>query len=445
MKPTAPPLTSSVPAGAPPQAGAAQRPKARLSLRTNVAWTLAGNVVYAGCQWAMLIVLAKLGTPADVGMFSLGLAVTAPVMLLANLQLRQLQATDARGEYLFGDYLALRLATTALALAVVGGIVAAGGYDRSTALTVLWIGLAKAFECISDVYYGLLQQQERMDRISQSMIVKGPLSLAAMAAGVYLSGSVVGGAAGLAAAWALLLAGFDMPSAAWLTRRAAAEQTAQAAAGSLAPRWHGPTMLRIAWLALPLGVVMMLISLNANLPRYFIEGRLGADQLGIFAAMAYLMQAGAQVVHAVGQAATPRLARYYAADDPRDFHRLLRRLLLIGAVLGAGGVTVALVAGRWVLTLLYKPVYAERADVFLVLMAAAAFTYLSSMFGYAATAARHIRSQPVIYGGMVLATAASCLLLIEPYGLMGAALAVLASSIAGTLGFGLLALLRENQ
>src|SRR5262245_13252375 len=71
----------------------------RPSLRTNFLWTLAGNVVYAGCQWGMLIVLAKLGTPAMVGEFSLGLAICAPIFMLSNLNLRGVQATDARGEY----------------------------------------------------------------------------------------------------------------------------------------------------------------------------------------------------------------------------------------------------------------------------------------------------------------------------------------------------------
>ena len=86
-------------------------------------WTFAGNVVYSGSQWGMLMVLAKLGSPEMVGQFALGLAVTAPVIMFANLQLRGVQATDARREYRFGHYLALRLFTTALAILVITGIV----------------------------------------------------------------------------------------------------------------------------------------------------------------------------------------------------------------------------------------------------------------------------------------------------------------------------------
>lgn len=68
-------------------------------------WTFIGNVVYAGCQWGMLVVLTKLGSPEMVGQFALGLAITAPVFRFADLRLRNVQATDTRREYLFGDYL----------------------------------------------------------------------------------------------------------------------------------------------------------------------------------------------------------------------------------------------------------------------------------------------------------------------------------------------------
>ena len=46
------------------------------ALRVTFAWTLAGNVVYAGCQWGMISILAKLGSAAGVGQFALGLATT---------------------------------------------------------------------------------------------------------------------------------------------------------------------------------------------------------------------------------------------------------------------------------------------------------------------------------------------------------------------------------
>ena len=38
-----------------------------ITLRRNFSWTFVGNLVYSGCQWGMLVVLAKLGSPGMVG------------------------------------------------------------------------------------------------------------------------------------------------------------------------------------------------------------------------------------------------------------------------------------------------------------------------------------------------------------------------------------------
>ena len=89
-----------------------------------------GNVGYAACQCAVLIVIAKLASAEAVGRFALALAVTAPLMIAASLQLRVVQATDARGDYPFAAYLGLRLAATALALVAVLAVALAAGYPR---------------------------------------------------------------------------------------------------------------------------------------------------------------------------------------------------------------------------------------------------------------------------------------------------------------------------
>src|ERR1700678_241367 len=89
------------------------------SLRRNFVWTLLGNLVYAGCQWCMLIALAKLTNAQMVGQFALALAITAPVFMLTGLQLRVVQATDAGHEYRFEEYFSLRLICTCVGLAAV--------------------------------------------------------------------------------------------------------------------------------------------------------------------------------------------------------------------------------------------------------------------------------------------------------------------------------------
>src|SRR5450755_1849007 len=91
-----------------------------LSLRSNFAWILTGNVVYAACQWGVIVALAKLGSSFMIGQFSLGLAIATPVLMFTNLHLRAVQATDACRLSSFGEYLRLRGAMTLCGLTVIG-------------------------------------------------------------------------------------------------------------------------------------------------------------------------------------------------------------------------------------------------------------------------------------------------------------------------------------
>ncbi|MGC2109043.1 MAG: hypothetical protein WA655_05965, partial [Candidatus Korobacteraceae bacterium] len=185
-------------------------PVAMPSLRTTFAWTLAGNVVYALCQWGMISGLAKLGSPAAVGQFALALAITAPVFMLTNLFLRGIQATDVRGDFVFSSYFTLRLIGTGAGLLIIACILALSHRSFATCGVVLFVGAAKAVESFTDVIAGLLQKHERLDQVAVSMILKGVCSLVAFSI-VYLRWhSVMFASAALCLAWLVVFVAYDL-------------------------------------------------------------------------------------------------------------------------------------------------------------------------------------------------------------------------------------------
>lgn len=399
------------------------RPLPMLSLRLNFIWTFLGNTVYAASQWGVLVLLAKLTSPEVVGQFALGLAVTAPLMMLANLNLRAVQATDAKNEFRFGDYLGLRLVTTALAMAAIVVAVLAVGYRREVGLLIIVIGMAKAFEAVSDIVFGLLQRHERMDRIAISMSIKGPLSLLALGVLMWLTGNILIGTVGMAIIWLGMLLLYDLRNAHFLS--------------TVNPIFSGSTLWRLTKLSLPLGIVMMLVSLSTNIPRYFIERLQGEQQLGYFAAMAYLMVVGNTVVGALGQSASPRLAKHYANSDRAAFQGLLIKVVGVGTALGLAGVSLALLFGSQILSVLYEPEYAIYSDVLIWLMFAAAFSYVASFLGYSMTAARYFRVQLPLFVLVVLILTCACAVLVPVNGILGAAQAMViaaAVQLVGALG-----------
>lgn len=397
------------------------RGRSEVRLRQNFAWTLAGNLTYSACQWGFVVVLSRLGNPEMVGQVALGLAIATPVFLLSQLQLRSLQATDASHvEYRPGDYLALRLVMTALALLVIVGVTIVARYRGQTALVIVLVAAAKACDSISDVFYGQLQQYEDMARIARSMVMRGILAVCALGASVRVTHSAAWGAFAWACAWAAVLVLYDARPTKVVSTQLV---------------WNWAAMRRLAGTAFPLGVVMMFLSLDANIPRYVIAHDLGEGALGLFAAVASLQAAGTVFVSAIGQTASPRLARYHFLGDHHSFRLLVQRLLAIAVLPGLLLIGVALVSGDAVPRLLFGPAFAHQGVVFLWLSVSMTTWLIVSVLGYAATAMRRIRFQPYVLGFVAVTTLMVCVFTVPRYGISGAAIAAAISAAVGCLLF----------
>ncbi len=387
------------------------------SLRENATWAVVGNVGYAACQCAILVVLAKLASAADVGLFALALAITAPVMLATSLQLRVVQATDARGDHPFAVYLGVRLVTTALALGAICAIAVAAGYPRPTLALIMTLALAKAFESVSDVVFGLLQQHEDLRRIALSMLAKGVLSVASMALVLWFGLGLFVATLAMAMAWGAWLVCFDLPAARRLTD----------VRPVLAPR----RLLPLAWLALPMGLGAGLQSLMTNIPRYAIAAHGGTAALGYFAGIAYLIAAGNQPVMALWAAASARLAQSFV-NDRAAYRRLSRRTLLVAGGMGVLTVAGAALVGAPLLAMLYTPDYALHAEVLVWLAVVAAVGYATSALTTSITAARRFPAQLGVVALTVAVSWLASVWLVPAFGLRGAAWALLIATLAQT-------------
>lgn len=388
-----------------------------LSLRRNAAWAFLGQIVFAASHWGGFIVLGRLGGPELLGRYALALAVVTPIMLFGRMQMRELQVADATQRHRFDDYRAVCLAGTSCAGLIILAI-AFLHHSWQAALPILLVALARGFENLSEVHYGLAHRHKRLDLVARSVMLRGALGLLALGTGFYLTQDLEIGLIGMAAAWGLVW---------WFLDRASAKQWRQPAGPEPARQRCLRARLHLARTAAPLAIAMLLVTLNPNVPRYFIEGVIGLEALGLFAAMAHFVIAGRMIINAFCQAASPRLADLYAAGARGEFRKLLLRLMGFSLLPGLAGVAVAVVFGRELLGLIYGPRFAEGADIFPWIMLVGLVLYLQTPLGYGLTAMHQFKIQPLMFGLVVLVNAAGCLLLVPRYGMLGAILPWMAS------------------
>jgi O-antigen/teichoic acid export membrane protein len=387
-------------------------------VRRNALWLLLGNAVYAASYWVQFMILAKAGGPSAVGSYAYALALAAPAVGFASLQLRSLLASDAVGAYALREYLTLRFAATGTAMVavlLVGWAISGTSTLRAVLASVCVMRMA---EGLSDIYYGVWQLRERMAIIAWGMAINGVASAALMAAAFALRTGVPGAAAGAALGSGIAFA--------FVHRRTRVVESMPSDGRAARLAWR--RLLRLAGQAAPLGVISLLNALQSSVPRYFIRASTNETALGLFAAAYQLPVAGGIVVGALGSAAVPRLASLHASGDVTAFRALTRKLLLAGALLGGVGVALSALVGGQILSLLYNSTFAAAEEMLVVISAATGLVFIASLEGYALTSARRIAIQPAILGLAVAVLAVACAVLVPRFGGVGAAWAIMAAS-----------------
>lgn len=393
----------------------------RLGLRANFSWTLAGTLTASGCQWIMLMVMAKLLPPEQVGYYALALAITSPVMMLSMLQLRAVQVTDIENRYQFADYLGVRLTTNVASALITFGImvILIGRYSFVVYVLIFIVLINKAIQATGDITYGLMQKHERLDRVAKSRIYRNVGAVFLLFVVLYFTRHLLLGVLAVGLWWLFILLTFD--------RRNVGRYT------YWMPRFHPKDLLHIMWIGLPMGVARGLVSLDQSIPRYFIEAHLGAGNLAVFAGMAYTVIAAGQCIEALGYATAARLAKYFVTSRS-SYLRLLSKMLAIAALIALATVLLGVLFGEQFLTLVYRKEYASQPVVFTWLLVVAGARMISSMLWHGLIAARRFKSQVPLSSIFLFISFVGCWFLVPTYGMKGAAWAMMLSVVVRILG-----------
>lgn len=392
----------------------------RRPLRQSFAYAAVGQGVYALTQWGTLAGLAKLGTPETVGYFALTIALTAPVVELTGLQLHVGQATDAAGQYRLRDYLTLRAVTGLVAFGMIFVLLFAGGRPGWFMITTLAMCLAKVVEGLSLICQGRFQRAERLDWVARSQVARGLLSLGGICLVFYWTKSLALAVATCAVLWAAVYFVHDLPVARSLEKHAGVS-------GGGADFVH---LMRLLWTSLPLGLAVGLNTLSANIPRYFVDAYFGPQELGIFAALAYV-GIGARLfylplIHTI----LPRLASLAQESKWQSFHQLLRKAFLLAVGTSAAIFFALALTGKVLLTVIYTPAYAEHNGLLLILGGGVLLHFVAAVAIAALQGCRRFTQVLTIYicGNLVLTAVVP--LGIQIGGLAGAAFGTIFGALA---------------
>jgi O-antigen/teichoic acid export membrane protein len=170
----------------------------------------------------------------------------------------------------------------------------------------------------------------------------------------------------------------------------------------------------------------MLMSLTANMPRYFVVHALGDSALGIFSATSYLAMAASVAISAIAESKVTQLSQLLAFGSLDKATRLLKATIRITLTLSAASLLGSAVLGKWILQRAYHYEHGGAVGLLMLMMVIAGVADLASVQGYALLAARRFRSYTATLIVSAAVCAVGCFYGVAAGGLRGAAFGCLA-------------------
>ncbi|WP_417208499.1 lipopolysaccharide biosynthesis protein [Antarctobacter sp.] len=393
-----------------------------LSLKRNIGFAMIGRGWYAATQFLIIALTARLGTPADVGAFTLASSIVTPLFFLATMGTRDVLTVDDLDRFNRADYLGLRITGSVAAVAVSMAVAfsAYGGRGWLVLGAVAGMAMVRFFGAQASLNHAMFQRAERLDYVAGSILLRSSAGLAGFAVVFWYTRDLPLALLAEAALWGLSYWGVDSR----LLRRLGLATPVAALKGT--------NLRRIGTLALwvlPVGLALWLMRAAHSIPPLVLERHAGLAAVGLFGALAYVHTVLSMLANAMSSAAAARLRRYARSGRIGDFRRLTRRMVIASLGLGALAVALAWLFGNPFVRFVFGADYVDRRLLTLIVLASALYLVAGPLVT-GVTALQAFRWRVAISGSCFLAGSIAALTLVPQHGALGAGGGFLASGAA---------------
>jgi O-antigen/teichoic acid export membrane protein len=372
-----------------------------LSLKQNIAWNSVGSIVRLGCNYLITIAVVRLSHGFDAaGTLSLAMSVSNLVSPFADFRLHTVQVTDVRNEHSSGEYIALRLMTSALAF-VTGFIyaIATCTFDAIPAI-VAYLVSSLAANMIEGMH-AIDQRHMRMDYIGRSYMLQGISNLALFSVTLWLTDSLVFACSSMAAATFAILFIYDLPRASHFE--------------SVRPSIDFRSAAHTLAVLLPIVIAQVCSNAVLTVPKQYLAASVSTADLGIYSSVASpatIVQMGALYIYG------PLMGEFAQRfkDNKESALRLFKKTIWAMVAVTLAASVLMLLFGGWILELLYG---SEIVEYSYLLQAAILCTFITAFAWFMNDLLLSLRDYKASFLGNAAATVASLIITIPMVDLFG--------------------------
>lgn len=316
-----------------------------------LSWLTISNIIGSLSQWCLLIILVKFYSTEDVGYFTYGMALAAPIFMLSDMQLKSVLIVEPFGENdNFRTYQLIRFITTTLATL---GLIIYSVCFREINWIILIVIVYKASESLTDILNGYLQKCDRMIWMSKIGICKTLIALTLTLVTTIVIQFVLTTLLSLIIVSVLFYIIINRHI------------------NSIFSFNFSPNIADIIGIikkAFPLGLSVFIGSYIVNYPRLSVEGVLGVDALAYYGSYSYLAIGIFQIYIPVQIFLRQRLSVCFQKSDYYEFTTMVNKTIIFLLIYGAIIYITICVAGKEIISIIYNENYTKCIGVLKLLI-----------------------------------------------------------------------------
>ena len=148
-------------------------------LKKDFIWNTLGSLIHAFNSLFFLIIVTRINGIENSGIFSYGFTISNIFLTVAMFGGRNYQITDEKKEFSDNQYKNFRYFTTILSVVLFSLLFLVFNYPIYKYLIIILLILVRSLESISDVYFGILQKNNKLYLVGISLFLKNLISLIA--------------------------------------------------------------------------------------------------------------------------------------------------------------------------------------------------------------------------------------------------------------------------
>jgi O-antigen/teichoic acid export membrane protein len=300
------------------------------TMKRDYFWNTLGVFIQNAISPLLLIVVTRVNGIDDSGVFSFAFSVAVVFWAIAMWGGRTYQVSDVSNKFMRQSYVLMRLLLSFTVLILALLFCLANGYNYEKTAILMSLVVVRVLEGLSDVYYGVMQSEDKLYVSGKIMFVKYILAFLVFAAVDFFTQNVLLSTAYFVAVMGIFLLFIDVPMA----KRIDPSITAKLFTRNLTKQ-----ALSIIKILTPVFVVSFFAMLALNIPRYFVDLH-HESEIGYFGILVMPVTLIVLMMTLILQPNVMQLSRLLKQKDIRLFNKQVFKIC--GVTLSAG----VLILGR---------------------------------------------------------------------------------------------------